>query len=106
MSDDTIDLIEGILGGALSKGQSVLLHELIWTVDAQLHLIPTAEEINEVLWRVSPIRIERRGTLVQLVPSAAREKIGVKADDIKNATDIYNDRVSDQTAKLSGKGSK
>ena len=47
MSNDTVKLIVGIIQGTLREGRSMPLHELLWSVDAQLHLIVSAEEINE-----------------------------------------------------------
>jgi len=106
MTNNTIKLIEGILNGALRRGQSVLLHELLWTVDAQLHLIVTAEEINEALQRVPPVRIHRRGGCVELVPDASQIEVGITATDIDSAAALYTNQVSEIIAKLSGKKSK
>ena len=105
MSKDTVKLITGIIKGTLRKGHSVPLHQLLWTVDAQLRLIVSAEEINEALQRVPPVRIKRRGGRVELLPCAGKAKAKVTAADIERAAAIYNDYMSDWVSELVAKRS-
>jgi len=75
-------------------------------VDAQHHLIVSAEEINEALQQVPPVRIKRRGGRVELVPSVAKVTAKVAAADIESAAAIYSNQVSGLVAKLCAKKSK
>jgi hypothetical protein len=106
MSADVIQLIAGIVQGTLDKGQSVLLHELLWSVDAQLHLVATPEEINEALQQVTPVQIKRRGGHVELAPGPGKARAKVTGADVDRAFAIYHDEASETIEKLIRKARK
>jgi hypothetical protein len=106
MNRNTIKLIAGIIEGTLLKGQSVALRELLWSVDSQLHVIISAEEINEALRLAPPVKITRLDGRAELVPTTERAEDGITEADIKIAATDYNDYVSSQIEKLRGKKSR
>jgi hypothetical protein len=100
-----VTLIADIVRDSLRKGQPVPLHTLLGTVDAQLRLIPSLEEVNEALQQVPPVRVKRRGGCVELVPSVSKTKVGVTAKDIESAFATYHDGMSGWIDELARKKS-
>lgn len=79
---------------------------MLWTVDSHLHVIVSAEEINEALQSVSPVKIARHDGRAELVPPTVRAADKITEAGIKTAAADYHDYVSGQIEKLSRKKSR
>jgi len=106
MNNNAVKLIARIVEGTLLKGQSVPLRELLWTVDSHLHMIVSAEEINEALQLVPPVQIIRHDGRAELAPATVRAEAGITEADINTAAADYKEYVSRQVEKLSRKKSR
>jgi hypothetical protein len=84
----TEEIIE-FLRLAHSEKRTLLLHEVIWTIDAQHHEIPTAEEFNEALSESDPFQIERNKNGIHLIPSSDNKSGLITDDDISVSMKIY-----------------
>ena len=93
-----IEEISEILSSAHKEKRSLLLHELIWTVDARLHAIPSAEEINQALSEYI-FQTERKQDELYLNPSSG-DKSGIVTNvDVLVAMKIYEETVSEILSK-------
>jgi hypothetical protein len=89
-----IDQMTEILTFALEQGDPFPLQELIWTVDAKQHAIPTAAELNEALDRVGSFTVERESNTIILRPSSGQQADQITDSDISVAMSAYNDMVT------------
>jgi hypothetical protein len=69
-------------------------------------VIISAEEINEALRLVPPVKIKRLDGRAELVPTTIRAENWITEADIKIAATDYNDYVSRQIEKLRGENSR
>lgn len=94
MSNEIINKIAHLVEGMFRKRQSVPLHELFWTIDAQLHVIVSEKEINEALELVQPVEIKRNDGGIELVPCTVQGEATITKADVDTAAAIYNNYVS------------
>lgn len=89
-----IEEISEFLSSAHKEKRILLLHELIWTVDSQLHAIPSAEEINQALNEFS-FQIERKEDEIYLIPSTGKNSGRITNVDVQVAMKIYEETVAE-----------
>jgi hypothetical protein len=94
MDNGLIELIVKLLYGTLRKGQSARLHELLWTVDAHLHVIASADEINEALLRLPAVRVKHYGDQTEFVLDSTLSDLNITAEDIDRAFEIYKSQIA------------
>jgi len=89
-----IEYMTDILTGTIERGESIGLDQLIWTVDAKEHAIPTAAELNEALDRVGSFTVERESNTIILRSSPGQQADQITDSDISVAMSAYNDMVT------------
>lgn len=75
-----------MLAGALARREGLDLHDLVWSIDAKHHVVPTADELNAAL-RAFPAFTARRsadGIALEL-RSGAHEQALLTDQDIQRA---------------------
>jgi hypothetical protein len=82
-----------ILEGAFAKKEPVLLHELLWSIDAKHHLILNPEEINSAVDLIGGIRKRTDGNEVELNQLKAKKSEYISDEDIDRAMKIYNENL-------------
>jgi hypothetical protein len=83
-----------ILTGCLKRGESVTLHQLIWTVDAKHHAIPSLAELNQALKSVPGFKIARSKTSVILEPNTNSTLDSLIENDIIISMEKYKIKFS------------
>jgi hypothetical protein len=92
-----IDYMADILASTIERGESIGVDQLIWTVDAKEHAIPTAEELNEAIAQAGTLSIVRESDSVTLVPSDEVSSDNLTDADIALAMAAYKRMVSELT---------
>src|SRR5947208_2034590 len=80
--------IARLLNQAASRGESIGLHELLWTIDARHHAIPTPDEIATARMNAPPFRVVRSDSGITLVPGSACSDHELTQHDIAVAMNI------------------
>lgn len=87
LSEDVVKILEG----AFEKNESVLLHELLWTIDAKHRLILNLDEINSAIDLIGGIRKRTDGDVVELNELKLKKSDYIIDEDIIKAMRIYNE---------------
>lgn len=91
MESDLIEDAQCIFEVAFEKKQPVMLHELLWTIDAKHRLILNTDEINSAINCIVGIIKTVDGNQVKLNPLIkGRESDYVNDKDVEKAMNIYN----------------
>ncbi len=85
--------ITKLLKGAAQRDEAVRLHELLWTIDARHHAIPTIREIAQAREKAPPFRVERSNGVVSLIPDSSCSADELTEHDVKVAMKIYQREV-------------
>ena len=93
MKQEVIQLAEGILTGARDRQESLALHELLWTIDAQQRQLASPEEINTALARVEGFSVERSDSVVHLRPCDSVEQARITENDLGTAMKNYRSAI-------------
>ena len=67
MNKEVIEDIGELLKGSFKETDRFPLHELLWTIDAKHHLIPSIDELNEAIKKNEGIIIETFDNEIYLV---------------------------------------
>ena len=86
--------IKYILNSAHSENRTLLLHEIIWTVDKKLNALPSAEEMNTALSESPSFRLERKRDEIHLIPSSEKITSHLSNNDILIAMKNYENIIS------------
>ncbi len=98
--------IIGILTESFRRGSPVPLEELLWTIDAKYHVIPSVDEINSAIAQSPKSRIERNDKSIILVVSDCKDSDVVTVDDVNVALSLYQNHAAAITDKIIGKKTK
>ena len=80
-----IERVVNLLEGSILRGESVKLHEIVWTIDASQHAIVSVDEMNAGLDQVEGITIQRNGDEVEMVPDPAAKRQRITDEDMESA---------------------
>ena len=103
MNAEIISDLELILKNQFKKGVKILLHELLWSIDAKHRPIPNLEELNEALNNSGIFKINRNGNQIEIIPSKSSMTIFFVENDISKAMEYYNLRVSNLSKSIGRK---
>ena len=92
-----IEQMKGILAACAGRGESIPLHQLIWTVDARHHAIPTTNEINQALESVRAFRVVRDRNSVHLMPESTASSDIVTEADLQLAMKNYEKEIGESS---------
>ncbi|MGW9685084.1 hypothetical protein [Flagellimonas sp. 2504JD1-5] len=90
MKSQIVNEIASILKGTFTKNETVLLHEVIWTIDAKHHLIASLNELNSAIRLVGGAQKSYRNMDVKLSRSNENNSDYLIEEDIKKAMIMYN----------------
>jgi chemotaxis protein CheY-P-specific phosphatase CheC len=94
MESQIVNEIANILNGTFAKNETVLLHEVIWTIDAKHHLIANLDELNSAIKLVGSVQKSYLNSEVKLSRSDGNESDYLIQDDIEKAMVVYNERLN------------
>ncbi len=94
-----IDYMTDILAATIERGETIGLHELLWTVDAKEHAIPTVDELNEAMSQAGSVSIVRTSDSVTLVPGDRGDSGNLTDADVALAMAFYEKMVSEMLKK-------
>lgn len=90
MESQIVNDIANILNGAFTNSETVMLHEMIWTIDAKHHLIASLNELNSAIELVGGVEKSYRNSEVKLSRSKDYVSDYLIEEDVKKAMIIYN----------------
>jgi hypothetical protein len=83
--------IESILNAAASRKEPIGLTELLWTIDARYHAIPTLDEIASARLNAPSLQIERSAGVIRLLPNANGSFEALTEQDIEVSMQRYRE---------------
>jgi hypothetical protein len=105
MENEIIKKMYILISNEIDKGNSVPLHSLLWTIDAQFHAIPSAAEINEAI-RMKPGLSIIKNEIEILISATNKKSEPISPQDIKAALDIYKIQMDESIQKILKRNSK
>jgi len=105
MENEIIKKMSILISNEIDNGNTVPLHSLLWTIDAQFHAIPSAAEVNAAIWTKPGLAIVRNDTEI-LISASNKQSEPISEQDIKTALDIYNMQINESTKKILKRNSK
>lgn len=90
MESQSVKDVIKILEGAFVKNEPVLLHELLWSIDARHYLILNSDEINSAIDFIGGIKKMVDGNEVKLTQLKAEKSDYINNKDIERAMKVYN----------------
>tara|TARA_R100000789_G_C3004577_1_gene149729 strand:- start:123 stop:410 length:288 start_codon:yes stop_codon:yes gene_type:complete len=94
MDSKIVNNITNILKEAFKKSEAILLHEVIWTIDAKHHLIVSLNELNSAIKLVGGVQKNYLNSEVKLSRSDGSESDYLIHDDIEKAMTVYNQHLN------------
>ena len=91
MENELITDVINFFNRAFAENEPVKLHELLWSIDANHHLILNLEEINSAIELIGGVEKNVDGDVIRLNQLNAKKSDFIMEEDIAKAMKIYSD---------------
>ncbi|MEO9511714.1 MAG: hypothetical protein ABJN84_18275 [Flavobacteriaceae bacterium] len=90
MDSKIVNDIASFLNETFKKSETILLHEVVWTIDAKHYLIVSLNELNSAIKLVGGVQKSYLNSEVKLSRSDGDESDHLIQNDIEKAMAVYN----------------
>lgn len=93
--DELITDMVLLLNGVAGRDEQILLHQLLWSIDAKHHLIPNPDEINFAIEKAGGFQISRNENEIALRRDESGQPDLITQEDLDEAMKIYHKYIDD-----------